>query len=146
MLVGLGAVVPLTLKVRTPHGTVTWDCGSRVSAKHYTSARTSQILGDTRRWKFANGTLSPSRVAALDKSSLDANCSQDLGAEWTLGAVFVGMAGLILTGVGLVRFGWWWLVIPLVIAVGLVAWGLPLLFADVFRWYAAWGVAGDNLR
>jgi hypothetical protein len=144
MVVGLGAVVPLTLNVRTPHGTVTWDCGSRVSARHYTLAQTSQLLGDTRPLTFANGTISPGQAAALDKSSLDANCSQDLGAEWALGAVFVGVAGLILIGVGFVRVGWWWRVIPLLIAVGLVAWGLPLLFADVFRWYATWGLAGND--
>jgi hypothetical protein len=143
--VALGAIAPLTVKVQTRHGTVTWDCGSRVMAKHYTVAQMNKTVGDPRSM-IANEAISPGQAAAIDKSWLEASCSEDLGGEWTAGAVFVGGAGLILIGVGLVRFRWWWLVVPVAIAVGLVAWGLPLLFADVFRLYAGWGLAGTGRR
>jgi hypothetical protein len=127
LAVGLGAVVSQTVKIRTPHGTVTWDCGSRVHAKHYTVAQTSQMLDEVP-LTFANGRVSASQAAAVDKSELDASCSLALGQEWTLGAVLVGLAGLILVGVGLARVRWPWLVIPAVIAIGLTAWGSLALF------------------
>jgi hypothetical protein len=133
VVIGIGAVWPLRLPVHTPHGTVSWDCGSRMSAEHHTLAQTGQILGDTRAMTVGNSTLSPSQVAAIDKSSMDANCARDLGAAWVVGAVLVAVAGVLLVGVGLARVAWGWLVLPLLIALGVLAWGVALLFPGVGR-------------
>jgi hypothetical protein len=142
VLVGVGAVWPMTLKIQTPQGTVTWNCGSRVSARHYSLAQTAKLLHDTRPLTVGNYTYSAARLAQIDKAPIDYNCAHDLGIWWFEGATFLLVAGVILLVVGLVRVRWRWLVVPLVIAAGLLYVGVPLLFADVFRLYSAWGLPG----
>ena len=68
VLVGIGAVWPLTLKIQTPQGTVTWNCGTRVSARHYSLAQAASLLHDTRPLTVGNYTYSASRVAQIDKA------------------------------------------------------------------------------
>jgi hypothetical protein len=146
VLVGIGAVWPLTLKIQTPQGTVTWNCGTRVSARHYSLAQAASLLHDTRPLTVGNYTYSASRVAQIDKAPIDYNCAHDLGVEWTEGAAFLVAAGAILLVVGRIRVRWRWLAVPLVIAAGLLYVGVPLLYADVFRLYSAWGLPGFPTR
>jgi hypothetical protein len=139
----IGAVVvglwwPMTLDIQTPHGTVSWDCGTRVAAKHYTIAQTAQKLGDTRSIPLANGSLSPARLAQIDHAAVGGQCAHDLGVGWEIGAVYLLVAGAILLTAGLTRVRLRWLVVPLLVAVPLVYVGIPLLYSPVFRQFTAW--------
>jgi len=142
LVVAVGAVWPMTLKIQTNQGTVTWNCGTRVSAKHYSLAQAATLLHDTRPLTVGNYTYSASRVARIDKAPIDYDCAHDLGVGWIEGATFLVVAGVILLAIGLVRMRWRWLVVPLVIAAGLSFFGVPLLYPDVFRLYGAWGLPG----